>query len=400
MTANLQCLTGLRVIDASRVLAGPYCAQILGDQGADVIKIESPDGDETRTFGPAVTEDGAAYFQALNRNKRGIVLDMSKPRARDVFWQLLAKADVLIENFKASTLRSWGIESPAAITARFPRLVHCRITGFGDDGPLGGVPGYDAAIQAVSGLMSINGEPEGQPLRMSIPVVDLTTAMQAAIAVLSALHERARSGLGQMCDLALYDSAISVALPHVPNYLWSGQEPVRAGNGHANIAPYDAFKTATCGIYIAVANDRQFAALCEVLGQPELARDPRFAGNVQRVAQYALLKAKISELLRTQDGHALADRLQSAGVPSAPILSIAQVAKAPQTLHRRMVIDEPGYHGSGFPIKFSRTPGTLRRLPPRPGEHTREVLAEAGLDARHIDALHADGSVGRGQAPR
>ncbi len=395
MTANLQCLTGLRVIDASRVLAGPYCAQILGDQGADVIKIESPDGDESRTFGPPVTEGGAAYFQALNRNKRGIVLDMSKSQARDVFWQLLANADVLIENFKASTLRSWGIESPAAIIARFPRLVHCRITGFGDDGPLGGAPGYDAAIQAVSGLMSINGEPEGEPLRLGLPVVDLSTGMQAAIAVLSALHERTRSGLGQMCDVALYDCAISIAHPYVPNYLWSGKEPARTGNGHSNIAPYDAFKTATCGLYIAVGNDRQFATLCKVLGQPELARDPRFVGNAQRVAQRTLLNAKISELLGTQDGHALADRLQSAGVPAAPILSIAQVTKAPQALHRHMVIDKPDYHGSGFPIKFSRTPSTLHRLPPQCGEHTRAVLAEAGLDAQHIDALQANGALGR-----
>ena len=388
------CLSNLRVIDASRVLAGPYCAQMLGDQGAEVIKIESPEGDETRTFGPKVTEGGAAYFQALNRNKRGIVLDMGRPEAREVFWELLAGADVLIENFKASTLRTWGIAEPAQITARFPHLVHCRITGFGDDGPLGGVPGYDAAVQAASGLMSVNGEPEGRPLRMGIPIVDLATGMQAAIAVLSALHERARSGRGQMCDLALYDCAISVAHPHVPNYLWSGKEPARTGNGHPNIAPYDAFDTATCAIYVAVGNDRQFSTLCAQLGCPGLAADPRFRGNVDRIAHRSELKVQLGDLLRECDGRELADRLQLAGVPAAPILGIADVARDPHARHRDMVIDREDYHGSGFPIKFSRTPSQLRMRPPGRGEHTREVLSEAGIDPQRIESLHKSGAFG------
>lgn len=389
------CLSGLRVIDASRVLAGPYCAQMLGDQGAEVIKIEAPDGDETRTFGPAVCDGGAAYFQALNRNKRGIVLDLGRPEAREVFWELLASSDVLIENFKASTLRSWGIDDPAQITARFPRLVHCRITGFGDDGPLGGVPGYDAAVQAASGLMSVNGEPGGGPLRMGVPVVDLATGMQAAIAVLSALHERASSGCGQMCDLALYDCAIGIAHPHLPNYLWSGKEPERTGNGHPNIAPYDAFETATCALYIAVGNDRQFATLCTQLDSPELAADPRFRGNVERIAHRPALKAALGALLRNRDGRELADRLQLAGVPAAPILGIAEVARDPHARHRGMVIEGDDYRGSGFPIKFSRTPSRLRMRPPRHGEHTREVLQEAGLAASRIEALDKSGAFGR-----
>ncbi|MCL2658857.1 MAG: CoA transferase [Betaproteobacteria bacterium] len=389
------CLSGLRVIDASRVLAGPYCAQILGDQGAEVIKIESPDGDETRHFGPVVTEGGAAYFQALNRNKRGIVLDMGRPEALEVFWELLAGADVLIENFKASTLRSWGIEKPAQITSRFPHLVHCRITGFGDDGPLGGVPGYDAAVQAISGLMSVNGEATGGPVRMGVPIVDLATGMQAAIAVLSALRERDRSGRGQMCDLALYDCAIAIAHPHLPNYLWSGKEPARTGNSHPNITPYDAFDTATCQIYIAVGNDRQFATLCARLDSPALATDPRFRGNVDRIAHREELKAELNELLRKHDGHELADRLQLAGVPAAPILGIAEVAKDAHALHRDMVIDRDDYHGSGFPIKFSRTPSRLRMRPPKHGEHTREVLRQTGFDSSRIQALDESGAFGR-----
>jgi len=388
------CLSGLRVIDASRVLAGPYCAQMLGDMGAEVIKIESPEGDETRSFGPTVTEGGAAYFQALNRNKRGIVLDLGQPEAREVFWQLLANADVLIENFKASTLRSWGIEEPAQITQRFPHLVHARITGFGDDGPLGGAPGYDAAVQAISGLMSVNGEPMGGPLRMGVPIVDLTTGMQSTIAVLSALHERARSGRGQMCDLALYDCAIGIAHPYLPNYLWSGKEPTRTGNGHANIAPYDAFDTATCPIYIAVGNDRQFATLCAQLDHPALASDERFRRNVDRIARRAELKAELDALLRRRNGRELASQLQLAGVPAAPILGIAEAVRDAQTRHRDMVIDRDDYHGSGFPIKFSRTPAQLRLRPPRHGEHTREVLQQAGFEPSRIESLGKSGALG------
>jgi crotonobetainyl-CoA:carnitine CoA-transferase CaiB-like acyl-CoA transferase len=389
-----QSLTGLRVIDASRVLAGPYCGQVLGDHGAAVIKIESPEGDETRTFGRRVTEGGAAYFQALNRNKRGVVLDLGRPEAREVFWHLLEGADVLIENFKASTLRSWGIEDPRHISERFPRLVHCRITGFGDDGPMGGLPGYDAAIQAASGLMSVNGEAGGAPLRLGIPVVDLATGMQAAIAVLVALQERQRSGRGQMCDVSLYDCALSIAHPHLPNYLWSGEEPVRLGNGHANIAPYDAFDTSTCSIYIAVGNDRQFATLCAELGRPEVASDARFCSNANRAAHRTELTEILRRMLSGHDGQRLADRLQLAGVPAAPIIGIAEVSRSSHARHREMIVERENYHGTGFPIKLSRTPPTLRELPPGRGEHTQAVLLEAGFDTERIAHLADSGAFG------
>lgn len=389
-----QSLTGLRVLDASRVLAGPYCGQALGDLGAQVIKIESPDGDDTRSFGPSVTEGGAAYFQALNRNKRGIVLDMGKPEAREVFWDLVAQADVLIENFKASTLRSWGVANPLDITARFPSLVHCRITGFGDDGPLGEFPGYDAAVQAASGLMSVNGLAGGAPLRMGIPVVDLTTGMQATIAVLAALQERARSGLGQMCDVSLFDCALSVAHPHLPNYLWSGKEPVRSGNSHPNIAPYDAYTTATCSIYIAVGNERQFAVLCTELGCPQVSADPRFRSNIERIRHRIDLDQILESHLRDHDGHALAARLQAVGVPAAAVAGIADVASSPHAVHREMVIERENYHGSGFPIKMSRTPSTLRDLPPRQGQHNHEILKEAGFSTAQIERFEMDGVFG------
>jgi len=392
MTA--QSLSGLRVIDASRVLAGPYCGQALGDHGADVIKIEPPAGDETRTFGPPVNAGGAAYFQALNRNKRGIVLDMGQPQGREAFWQLLETADVLIENFKASTWRAWGIATPEAICDRFRRLVHCRITGFGDDGPLGGMPGYDAAIQAASGLMSINGEPDGPALRLGIPVVDLATGMQATIAVLAALQERARSGRGQLCDVSLHDCALGIAHPHASNYLWTKKAPQRSGNGHPNIAPYDAFETASIPIYIAVGNERQFGALCEVLGCPDMARDPRFGTNLDRIANRGALREALLGRLRAHDGRQVVATLIKAGVPAAPVLDVPEAIQTPHARHRNMVIEHPGYQGVGFPVKLSRTPAALRGLPPLKGQHNHEVLAEAGFSAADIAHLEASGALG------
>lgn len=388
------CLTGLRVIDASRVLAGPYCAQMLGDHGADVVKIESPEGDETRAFGPAVGPGGAAYFQGLNRNKRGLVLDMGVAAARELFWELVAGADVLIENYKPSTLRAWGVADAREICARHPRLVHCRITGFGDDGPLGGLPGYDAAVQAAAGLMAVNGEAGGPPLRLGLPVVDMATGMQAAIAVLAALQERHASGRGQLCDVALYDCALGLAHPHVVNHLWSGQEPARLGNGHPNVVPYDAFETANGRVYIAVGNDRQFALLCAELGLPGLAQDARFRGNPQRIAHRDALMAQLVPALAAADGPALAERLLARGVPAAPVQGIGLALRAPHTAHRQMVLQADGYRAAGFVAKLGRTPAALHRPPPLPGEHRAELLREAGLDAARIAALAAQGAFG------
>lgn len=390
-----QSLSGLRVIDASRVLAGPYCGQALGDHGADVVKLEPPAGDETRTFGPPVNAGGAAYFQALNRNKRGIVLDLNREEAREVFWHLLETADVLIENFKASTLKSWGIHSPGEICERFPRLVHCRITGFGDDGPLGGMPGYDAALQAACGLMSVNGESDGPPLRLGIPAVDLSAGMQATIAVLAALQARERTGFGQLCDVSLHDCALGIAHPHLSNYLWTGQEPQRTGNSHPNVAPYDAFETGTCPIYIAVGNDRQFATLCEHVGCPDMANDVRFRRNVDRITHRVAMREALTQAFTSHDGVLLAETLLVAGVPAAPILGIADAISTPHARHRQMVISQEDYQGCGFPIKMSRTPAALRSVPPTQGQHNHEVLREAGYSAQAIAQLETGGMLGR-----
>ena len=392
-------LEGLRVIDASRVLAGPFAAQILADHGADVVKVEGPEGDECRGFGPPFVEGSAAYFNAVNRNKRAITLDMGSEAGREVFWTLLESADVLIENFKASTLRAWGIESPLEITRRLPRLVHCRITGFGDDGPLGELPGYDAVVQALSGLMSINGEPGRLPVRLGSPIVDMCTGMNAALAALLALHERNGSGRGQMADVALYDSGVSMAHPYLANFLASKVPPRPVGNGHPNIVPYDLFETAGAPIFVAVANNRQFRLLAQLLGAPGLADDARYASNGLRVENRAALEVELKRLFGQVRGEAFGEELLRKGVPAAAILDVGTVAKAPHTLHRQMVMDEEGYSGPGIPVKLAHTPGALRRRPPRLDEHRDEVLMAYGFSSAQIKALAERGVFGAEREP-
>lgn len=361
-------LSGLRVVDLSRVLAGPYCTQILADHGADVLKIEPPTGDETRGWGPPFDTDGtASYFLGLNRNKRGVTMDLTEAAQRDVLMGLIDGADVLVENFKIGTMEKWGLGWDV-LSARFPRLVYCRVTGFGADGPLGSLPGYDAAIQALSGIMSINGEPDargGEPLRAGIPVVDMVTGLNATLGILMALNERSRSGRGQFVEVALYDAALSVLHPHSANHLLDGRVPGRSGNAHPNICPYDTFATGTEKIFLAVGNDRQFATLCRVIGADSLASDPRFVTNPLRNQHRSDLKPLLEQQLLRFECKALADELVRAGVPCAPILNVAQALSDPHTQHRGMVVQIDGYRGVASPIKLSRTPPSYRLAPPK-----------------------------------
>ena len=357
-------LAGIRVIDLSRVLGGPYCGQILGDHGADVLKIEPPQGDETRTWGPPYENGVASYYMGLNRNKRGMRLDLTQPAARDTLLALLEGADVLIENFKTGTMEKWGL-GYETLSQRFPRLVHCRVSGFGADGPLGGLPGYDAAIQAMSGLMSVNGETGGEPLRVGLPVVDMVTGLNAALGVLLALQERNRSGRGQFVESALYDSGISLLHPHAANWFGDGRIPGRTGNAHPNIYPYDAFPTGTVPVFLAVGNDRQFLQLCAELQAPELAADAQFASAGARSVHRAALRERLVALMAERDGEALVSALHQRGVPCGPILDVPQALSHPHTAHRGMTVSLPGgYRGLGAPIKLSRTPATYRLPPP------------------------------------
>lgn len=385
-------LDGLKVVDLSRVLGGPLCAQILGDHGADVIKVEGPMGDETRTWGPPFNEDGmASYFAGINRNKRTVCLDLAVLQGREVLMKLLENADVLIENFKIGTFERWGMGYDEVLSARFPRLIHCRVTGFGATGPLGGLPGYDAAVQALSGIMSINGDPEGEAMRVGVPIVDVTTGLSAVIGVLLALNERERSGRGQSIESALYDNALFSLYPHSINTLFTGRAPVRSGNGHPNIAPYDTYATATEPIYLAVGNNGQFVRMCVAMERSDIAADPRYATNAQRAVHRFDLKRDLETAFSRYEAQPLFDRLVAVGVPCGVIRNVAEALDHPHTAHREMVAQIGNFKSVASPVKLSRTPATYRKVPEEIGASTVQVLREAGLTELQIDQLLAQG---------
>ena len=386
-------LAGVKVVDLTRVLGGPYCTMMLADHGADVIKVEPPQGDETRDWGPPFdAARDASYYLGVNRNKRSLALDVSKPAGRAVVLRLLDGADVLVENFKTGSMERWGM-GYAELEPMFPRLVHCRVSGFGADGPLGGLPGYDAVVQAMVGLMSINGDGSTGPMRMGTPVVDLATGLYSTVAILMALQERARSGRGQFLDMTLHDCGMALLHPSAANYLLSGRPPAAVGNAHSNIAPYDAFPTATCGVFLAIGNDGQFRKLAAAIGQAALADDKRFAGNAARVANRAALSAILVQAFAAEDGHALAERLAKLGLPAGPVLDVAEALAAPHTAARAMVTQTDDFRALGTPIKLSRTPGATRSAPPRFGADGAAVLAEHGYSASDVAALVAEGIV-------
>jgi formyl-CoA transferase len=384
-------LKGLKVIDLSRVLGGPYCTMTLADHGAEVIKIEPPQGDETRSWGPPFKDGTASYFIGVNRNKQGLALDLAKPEGRAVLLKLLERADVLIENFKPGAMEKWGLGYEATLMERFPRLIHCRVSGFGADGPLGSYPGYDAVVQAMAGMMSVNGTPESGATRLGVPIVDMASGLNAALGIMMAVFERERSGKGQFIDITLYDTAVGLLHPHAANWYLSGKTPGLIGNAHPNIAPYDKFQTGTGEVFFGIGNDRQFQRLCAELGKPELGKDPRYLTVPLRNQNRAALKAELEALLTNHDGKALCERLLAEGVPAGPVLDIAEVMTHPHTRHRRMAVERDGYRATGVPIKLSRTPGGIRRLPPKFGGDGRKVLAEAGYSETEIEALAQSG---------
>lgn len=394
----IRALDGLKVLDLSRVLAGPYCAQLLADHGADVIKIEPPTGDETRGWGPPFVEPGtSAYYRNLNRDKKNIVVDLSVPEGRDVLETLLRDTDVLVENFKAGTLAKWGY-SDDELRDRFPALVHCRITGFGTDGPLGGQPGYDAVLQAYGGLMSVNGAAEGPALRVGVPVVDQVTGILAFSGILLALNERHRSGLGQLVDCTLLDTAVSLLHPHSATWLANGTVPRRTGSAHPTIAPYDAFTAADGPLFVAVGNDRQFAALTEVLGVQELADDPRFRTNPDRVRHQQELRAALENPIAAHSRTELTALLTARGIPASPVHDVAEALTAPQVRHRGLVIEHDDYRGLASPVSLSRTPARERPVVRGAGADTREVLGAAGYEDEAVEEALARGVV-RGPEP-
>ncbi len=398
-------LQGIKVLDLSRVLAGPWATQLLADFGAEVIKVERPgEGDETRQWGPpdVVSADGAvseaAYFLCANRGKQSVAVDMALPEGQRLIRALAAGCDVLVENFKVGGLKRYGLDYDS-LKAVNPRLVYCSITGFGQDGPYAQRPGYDFIIQGMGGLMSVTGEPDGEPMKVGVALTDILTGLYAANAIQAALRHRDRTGEGQHIDMALLDVQVAVMANQAANYLATGQNPRRLGNAHPNIVPYQPFRTADGWLTVAVGNDGQFGRLCRAIGRGDLAEDPRFAGNAQRAAgRDSLVPQLQAALVAHGTGHWL-QVLADVAVPAGAINTLSQVFDDPQVRHRgmRTALPHPGLGevpGVACPVKMSATPPGSHRAPPMLGEHTRTVLArELGLSEGDLEALGRDGVI-------
>jgi len=400
-------LTGLRVLDMSRILAGPTCGQLLGDLGADVVKIERPGaGDDTRGWGPPFVTDAqgaetceSAYYLCANRNKRSAAVDLSRPEGVAVIRRLAARADVLIENFKVGDLARRGL-GYADLSAENPRLVYASITGFGQDGPAAGRAGYDFMIQGMGGIMSVTGAADGPPMKVGVGIADVMTGMYAANAIQAALIARRTTGRGQHIDVALFDAQLAWLINQASAYLVDGQTPVRRGNAHPTIVPYETFPASDGWFIIACGNDTQFARLCAVLGDDAMAADPDYASNRARVLNRDRLTPRLQALTRGRPAADWMAALHAAGVPCGPVNDIPAALAEPQAVHRGAIVTQPHPVAAGGsvrtvanPIRLSETPVTYRHAPPMAGQHTAAVLAEAGYAEAEIAALAGAGVV-------
>jgi succinate---hydroxymethylglutarate CoA-transferase len=394
-TTNTGALAGLRVLDLTRVLAGPVCAMMLGDMGAEVLKVEPVgSGDDTRTWGPPFLGGESAYFLGTNRNKRGMTLNMAEPAGQAVLSRLIAQSDVLVENFRTGTLARWGFDD-AWFEAHAANVVRCSITGYGTTGPKAAMPGYDFILQAESGLMSICGEPDGAPMKYGVAIVDLCTGMLACNAILGAVAARTRTGRGQQVEVSLFDTGLFLLANVASNHLASGREAGRYGNGHPNIVPYTAYPVSDGMIAVAVGNDAQFRKFAELIGHAAWGEDTRFRRNQDRIANRQALDRMIAEVLKGADAASWIARLQAAGIPCGRINSVSQALSDPHAAAREMVriLQHPSageVRTLGIPFRFSDTPASIRRPPPTLSQHTAEVLASLGYTAQEIEALRRD----------
>ena len=367
-------LEGLKVIEISRVLAGPWIGQTLADLGAEVIKVESPDGDDTRTWGPNYIKKGkdnsAAYFHSTNRGKKGITVDFNDTEGLSYLKDLISTADVLIENFKVGGLQKFGLDF-ATVSNENPKLIYCSITGFGQDGPRAHKPGYDFMIQGKTGIMDITGEPEGMPQKVGVAFADIFTGLYGVIGIQAALAQRERTGLGQHVDMALFDCMLAAQANQNLNYLSTGESPKRMGNAHPSIVPYQVFPVIDGHIVIACGNNRQFHNLAQALGRPDWIDDPVFADNMTRIANRTEVVSQITKRLSTLTKLEVLTSLEAAGVPSGPINTVAEALEDPQTLYREMRIAPEGIPGVRTPIKFSKSSLKLKRAAPGLGEHNK-----------------------------
>ena len=370
-------LAGLRVIELARILAGPWAGQTLSDLGADVIKVEAPEGDDTRRWGPPFidrdNDRSAAYFQATNRGKKSVTVDFRTPEGQETVRRLVADADVVIENFKVGGLAKYGLDY-AALSALNPRLIYCSITGFGQTGPYARRAGYDFIIQGMAGLMSVTGEPDGQPQKVGVAVTDIFTGVYAATAILAAVHQRATTGRGQHIDMALLDVATSIMANQAMNFLATGTAPRKMGNAHPNLAPYAVFDCADGWIILATGNDAQYRRLCTLLRLPGMAAAPEFATNADRIANRAAMTEGLADATRHWSKADLLAACEAEGVPAGPINDLAEVFADPQIVHRGLKITVQGVPGVRSPFTFSDATLALDRPAPKLGEHQAEVL--------------------------
>ncbi len=391
-------LEGIKVLDLTRVLAGPLAAMTLGDMGADVIKVEPPNGDDTRAWGPPHVGGEAAYYLGVNRNKRSVRLDLTKPEAKALLGRMIERADILIENYKLGTLAKWGF-GPDWMEGHAPRLIHCSITGYGETGPKAPLPGYDFVLQAESGLMSICGTVDGSPMKHGVAIVDIMTGLNATIGILGALNARNATGKGQKVSVSLLETGLAALANVAANHLATGKEAGKYGNGHPNIVPYTTYPTADGELALAVGNDGQFRIFAEAAGKPEWSSDPRFAKNADRVRNRTQCDAMVAEAVKQKPTQWWIDKLRASGVPCGSVNTVSQALADPQAIARGMVMEmQHPTAGTlkmlGFPINLAGTPATAAKAPPLLGQHTEEVLAgDIGLSATEIAALKKAGAI-------
>ena len=397
--ANIGALAGIRVLDLTRVLAGPYCTMFLGDLGAEVVKVEQPGvGDDTRGWGPPFAGGESAYFLCTNRNKKSITVDIKSADGIALVKQLAERADVLIENFRPGAMDRLGLGDKELRGAN-PKLVYASLSGFGADGPMAGVPGYDLIVQAWGGLMSITGTPESGPLKVGVAIIDLVAGLMLGKSIVAALYAREKIGVGQKIDTSLLEAEVATLINAGSNYLVAGQIPGRWGNAHPSIVPYQSFQTADGYLVLGAASESIWQRLCPALGRAELADDPRFAKNADRVAHRQELIAILSEIFMARTTADWVATLNRADIPCAPVQTIDQVFAAPQVLHRNMLVEvEHPTAGkvklAGIPVKFSATPASVRLPPPLLGEHNDDVLSSwLGMKTEEIHRLKEKGVI-------
>jgi formyl-CoA transferase len=386
-------LDGIRILDLTRVLAGPYCTMFLGDLGAEVVKVEQPGvGDDTRGWGPPFAGGESAYFLCVNRNKKSVTVDLKSKEGVALLRRLAGCADVLIENFRPGTMERLGL-GEKALRAANPRLIYASLSGFGADGPMSDAPGYDLIVQAWGGLMSITGQPDGEPTKVGVAIIDLVAGLMLGKSIAAALFAREKTGVGQKIDTSLLEAEVACLINVGSNYLVEGSIPRRWSNAHPSIVPYQSFKTANGYLVIGVASEGIWRRFCEVIGRADWADDPRFAKNATRVENRGTLVAAIAEIFQGRETDAWLKHLNEAGVPCAPVQTVDQVFKAPQVLHREMLVEvEHPTAGTvpmaGIPVKFSATPASVRLPPPLLGQHAEEVLESwLGMNDKEISEL-------------